>query len=168
MCQFFFIWQNIGKVKRNGSQFIAQIAAEILFFLKKDFQRSAGKLRRDPFYFFFCICTLCFILHSGAAQTTLFHSAWVRGLCPQPRRFASASAYLHLHLRLRLHLQSKSSRCKSSRCKSPRCKSKSSRCRSKAVCSVEQSAPLPFGEAEQTPSLKGVGCGGQRSSNSGV
>ncbi|OEL12048.1 hypothetical protein BHF72_1505 [Cloacibacterium normanense] len=27
----FFIWQNIGKVKRNGSQFIAQIAAKILF-----------------------------------------------------------------------------------------------------------------------------------------
>lgn len=35
MCQFFFIWQNIGKVKRNGSQFIAQITAKILFFLKK-------------------------------------------------------------------------------------------------------------------------------------
>lgn len=31
----FFIWQNIGKVKRNGSQFIAQIEAKILFFLKK-------------------------------------------------------------------------------------------------------------------------------------
>ena len=31
----FFIWQNIGKVKRNGSKLLAQIAAEILFFLKK-------------------------------------------------------------------------------------------------------------------------------------
>ena len=38
----FFIWQNIGKVKRNGSQFIAQIEAKILFFLKKRLQRKAG------------------------------------------------------------------------------------------------------------------------------
>ena len=38
----FFIWQNIGKVKRNRSQFIAQIAAEILFFLEKRLQRKAG------------------------------------------------------------------------------------------------------------------------------
>ena len=38
----FFIWQNIGKVKRNRSQFIAQIEAKILFFLKKRLYRKAG------------------------------------------------------------------------------------------------------------------------------
>jgi len=43
LCQFFFIWQQIGNLKRNGSEFLAQIAMKILFWGDFDFAQSPQK-----------------------------------------------------------------------------------------------------------------------------